>query len=199
MRSFIPIIFCLTLLGCSRKKKPIVGKSEFQISLNSEFKDASKSPLKQEDLKVFNGLQFFPIDSGYIVEATLLRTPDSDWFLMNTNTNRKSEERVYGILTFNLKGEQFKLNIYQGAESLETEGQEDYLFLPFLDETNGNETYGGGRYLDCTIPEGDKISIDFNKAYNPYCAYNEKFSCPIVPRDNYLNIKVEAGVMSWKD
>ena len=75
----------------------------------------------------------------------------------------------------------------------------DYLFLPFLDATNGIETYGGGRYIDLTIPESNQITIDFNKSYNPYCAYNEKFSCPIVPRENYLSLKVNAGVKRFKD
>jgi len=77
-------------------------------------------------------------------------------------------------------------------------GWEDYLFLPFLDDTNGNTTYGGGRYVDLRIPKNDTITIDFNTAYSPYCAYNENYSCPIVPRENYLDIKVKAGVMSFE-
>ena len=81
---------------------------------------------------------------------------------------------------------------------MKEEGYEDYLFLPFLDDTNGEESYGGGRYIDCRIPEGDTIEIDFNKAYNPYCAYNENYSCPIVPRENYLAIEVKAGVKVFK-
>jgi uncharacterized protein (DUF1684 family) len=81
---------------------------------------------------------------------------------------------------------------------MQQEGMEDYLFLPFLDETNGFETYGGGRYLDLRIPVGDTIEIDFNTAYNPFCAYNEKYSCPIVPRENYLQTRIEAGVKAFK-
>ena len=71
-------------------------------------------------------------------------------------------------------------------------------FLPFLDETNGETTYGGGRYIETRIPEGDVLTIDFNKAFNPYCAYNEKYSCPIVPRENYLRIAITAGVKKYK-
>ena len=74
------------------------------------------------------------------------------------------------------------------------EGFEDHLFLPFLDNTNGTTSYGAGRYIDLTIPEGDTIEIDFNTAYNPYCAYNEKYSCPIVPGENYIDADIEAGV-----
>jgi uncharacterized protein (DUF1684 family) len=73
------------------------------------------------------------------------------------------------------------------------------LFLPFLDNTNGDTTYGGGRYIDLRIPEGDTIEIDFNKAYNPYCAYNSRYSCPIVPRENYLDTNIEAGVKKFHD
>ena len=117
---------------------------------------------------------------------------------MKTTTNRVSEKRVFGVLSFMLKGEEYELSIYQGKDLMHREGFEDYLFLPFFDETNGDETYGGGRYIDARIPEGDIMTIDFNKAYNPYCAYNDKYSCPIVPRKNYLAMKVEAGVKAFK-
>ena len=78
------------------------------------------------------------------------------------------------------------------------DGFKDYLFLPFMDDTNGEQTYAGGRYIDLRIPEGNTLKIDFNKAYNPYCAYNEKYSCPIVPRENYLDVAVKAGVKVFK-
>lgn len=117
---------------------------------------------------------------------------------MKTNTTRTPEYVKYGELHFDLQGRRFLLNIYQNIELIKTEGYEDYLFLPFSDETNGVETYGGGRYIDAAIPEGDSLTIDFNKAYNPYCAYNEKYSCPIVPRQNYLNTRIEAGVKMFK-
>jgi uncharacterized protein (DUF1684 family) len=68
------------------------------------------------------------------------------------------------------------------------------LFLPFLDNSNGGDSYGGGRYIDLRIPSDNELDIDFNTAYNPYCAYNEKYSCPIVPRVNYLDLEVRAGV-----
>jgi uncharacterized protein (DUF1684 family) len=71
-------------------------------------------------------------------------------------------------------------------------------FLPFTDETNGMESYGGGRYIDLNVPKGNKLIIDFNSAYNPYCAYNDKYSCPIVPRENYLKTRIEAGVKTFK-
>ncbi|MDH7911220.1 DUF1684 domain-containing protein [Winogradskyella sp. SYSU M77433] len=193
------VIFTLALcLGCTQEKTTTKGDTEWQKEMNSDFKDASKSPLKAKDLKAFEGLDFFKFDSTYVVKAVLKKTPDSEWFKMKTTTSRESEERVFGILSFELKGQKFQLNVYQGKDLMTTEGYEDYLFLPFLDDTNGDATYGGGRYIDLRIPEGDEIEIDFNKAYNPYCAYNEKYSCPIVPRVNYLSTEVEAGVKAFE-
>lgn len=188
----------LVTVSCAQDKQPILGKTAFQKKMNSEFKDASTSPLKAKDLKDFKGLDFFAFDSVYVVKANLKRTPDTPFFKMKTTTDRVSEERVYGVLSFEIKNKTFELNVYQGKELMTTEGYEDYLFLPFLDETNGETSYGGGRYIDLRIPEGNEINIDFNSAYNPLCAYNEKYSCPIVPRQNYLKTKIEAGVKMFK-
>jgi len=186
-----------SLLSCGQEKIPIQGETEFQRTINAEYKDASQSPLKAKDLKTFKGLDFFKFDSTYVVTAKLKLTPDTKYFNMRTTTSRVSQERVYGVLSFELKGKTFQLNVYQGKDLMTTEGYEDYLFLPFLDDTNGELTYGGGRYIDLRIPEGNTIIIDFNTAYNPYCAYNSKYSCPIVPRENYLNTTVEAGVKAF--
>lgn len=198
MKSFILLIAFISTLSCAQKKQPVLGETEFQRELNAEYKDATSSPLKDKDRKTFKGLDFFKFDSTYIVTAHLKRTPDTEWFDMKTTTSRVSPERIYGILTFELKGETYTLNVYQGKDVMTREGLEDYLFLPFLDDTNGEESYGGGRYIDLRIPEGDTIEIDFNKAYNPYCAYNEKYSCPIVPRVNYLALNVRAGVKAFE-
>ena len=112
---------------------------------------------------------------------------------MKTSTTRLSKERVFGILSFTIKGLNYSLKVYQSESSVLESS--DYLFLPYLDATNGITTYGGGRYLDLKIPKGDSIWLDFNKSYNPYCIYNERYSCPIVPIENLLPIKVDAGVM----
>lgn len=198
MRFLIFLILGAFALGCAQDKQPILGKTAFQKRLNAEFRDATKSPLTDKDRKGFKGLSFFEVDSSYVVTATLQRTPDSPWFLMKTTTDRESKERVYGVLKFQLKGEFYELKVYQGEELMGQEEYQDYLFLPFLDATNGTESYGGGRYIDLRIPEGDHLTIDFNTAYNPYCAYNEQYSCPIVPRYNYLDTEIRAGVKAYK-
>lgn len=197
MKSFLILIVLVITFGCAQEKKPVLGETEFQKELNAEYKDATTSPLKDKDRKQFVGLDFFKYDSTFVVKANLKRTPDTDWFDMKTTTNRVSPERIYGILTFELKRNTYALHVYQGKDVMKQEGLEDYLFLPFLDDTNGEESYGGGRYIDLRIPKGDTVEIDFNKAYNPYCAYNDKYSCPIVPRVNYLALDVRAGVKAF--
>lgn len=184
----------ICISGCAQNKRPVKGETEFQRKLNAEYKDATTSPLKDKDRKQFEGLDFFKFDSAYVVYALFKRTPNEKPFKMKTTTDRLPVYVKYGELTFSLKGENFKLDIYQNLDLIKKEGYEDYLFLPFLDETNGFESYGGGRYIDLRIPEGDVTEIDFNKAYNPYCAYNDRYSCPIVPRINYLKTRIEAGV-----
>ncbi len=184
-------------MSCAQDKQPLVGKTEFQREMNADFKDATTSPLKEEDRKSFTGLDFFIFDSTFVVTATLTRTPEAKPFKMKTTTDRLPEYVTYGIIEFQLNKKTYQLNIYQDLGLLEKEGFEDYLFLPFLDNTNGDSSYGGGRYVEGRIPNNNSIIIDFNKAYNPYCAYNEKYSCPIVPRENYLPIAVEAGVKTF--
>ena len=193
MKIFRVVLLLLLTVSCGEGKQPLLGNTDYQKERNATFKDATKSPLSEKDRKHFKGLDFFDFDSSFVITASLERKPESDWFNMKTTTNRLSKERVYGILTFKLDGKEYMLKVYQGEENMNTEGFEDYLFLPFLDNTNGSETYAGGRYIDLRIPNGNSIEIDFNKAYNPYCVYNEKYSCPIVPRENYLDIDVSAG------
>ncbi|WP_335965546.1 DUF1684 domain-containing protein [Galbibacter sp. PAP.153] len=185
-------------LADKKTENTVSGIKKFQKELNEEYANPEESPLTQEDRESFNGLDFFPIDTTYHVVARFERTPDQEPFLMPTTTSRTSEEVLYGIVHFTLHQKEFKLNVYQSTQLRETQEYKDYLFLPFSDKTNGEETYGGGRYMDLRIPEGNTIVLDFNKAYNPYCAYNKKYSCPIVPKENTLNYAVRAGVKKFK-
>ena len=198
MNRFLLVLFSLLLiLNCENKKRYDKSFTPFQKEMNEFFKDASISPLKEKDLKNFKGLDFFAFDSSYVVNAALTRTPEEKSFKMKTTTDRLPEYIKYGIVTFDLFNKSYSLNIYKNLEDINKEGYREYLFLPFLDDTNGFESYGGGRYIDLDIPEGDNLVIDFNSAYNPYCVYDEKYSCPIVPRDNYLSIKINVGVKAF--
>ena len=172
---------------------------KFQKNLNKEFSNKEKSPLTEVDLKEFKELDFFPVDTNFIVIAKLKFFKDSKPFKMQTNTDRLPIYKKYASATFTLKGKEFVLHIYQNEKLLQTTEFEDYLFLPFTDKTNGTSTYGGGRYIDLNTPKGDTMIIDFNQAYNPSCAYNAKFSCPIPPKANHLDIEINAGVKKYKD
>ena len=199
MKLFIStLLVFLCLLSCNNGKQPIKGDTSFQIELNAQYKDASRSPLKESDRKEFEGLEFFKYDSTFVVEAVFTRTENEVPFKMKTTTDRLPTYVKYGVLQFALNDEMFQLSVYQNQDKLEEDLHYDSLFLPFTDETNGLESYGGGRYIDLSIPTDNKLVIDFNSAYNPYCAYNDKYSCPIVPRENYLKTRIEAGVKAFK-
>lgn len=170
----------------------------FQQAMNETFRDPETSPLPDRYRKDFEGLDFFEPDSLYHVKAKIIRTPEAQPFLMPTTTSRQAREIRYGIAYFSLKGEEYKLELYRSMEPPKDSSSKEQLFLPFLDNTNGDSTYEGGRYLDLDIPEGDSLIIDFNKAYNPYCTYNKKYSCPIVPRVNYLDTEIKAGVKAFR-
>lgn len=171
---------------------------DFQEALNTSFRDPEASPLPPKEKMVFEGLDFFLPNASFIVPAKLVRTPEALPFGMPTTTGGISEERLYGTLLFTVKDQSYALEVYQSSALLTKPGYENYLFLPFTDLTNGDTTYEGGRYMDLRIPEGDTIFLDFNKAYNPYCAYNKKYSCPVVPAVNHMDIAVLAGVKAFK-
>jgi uncharacterized protein (DUF1684 family) len=96
-------------------------------------------------------------------------------------------------------GRDFTLAAFQSKKLLEVNAAENGLFIPFRDATSGTDTYGGGRYIDCEIPaDGNLLLIDFNKAYNPYCAYNPRYSCVIPPEENRLDIRIEAGEKTFE-
>ena len=166
---------------------------DFQKETNEFYANVDSSPLLKEDLIHFKGLPFYKIDSQYIVTATIERIEKIQPFKMVTTTDRRPEYVVYAIATFELDGKNLQLNIYKNYFP-DIEDDEIYLFLPFTDETSGNDTYGGGRFIDLKITEGNKMVIDFNQAYNPYCAYNHGYSCPIPPKENHLKVRIEAGV-----
>jgi uncharacterized protein (DUF1684 family) len=162
----------------------------------ADFLKSQRSPLKKEDLK---NLRFFEPDSTYRVEATVQRTPNAEPFELPTYDGQKKSYVTYALLTFSLKGKPYHLTIYRSLQLARLPQYRDYLFLPFKDATSGQETYGGGRYLDFRVGDikDGKILLDFNKAYNPYCAYSDGFACPIPPKENHLTVGVEAGEQNY--
>ena len=169
-----------------------------RIVKNKEFLDLEKSPLLAEDIGNFSGLNYFPADPDYKVTATFQRVTMPITFRMKTTTDRLPEYRTFAKITFKLMDTTLSLNVYQNVELTLKSGYEDYLFVPFTDETSAEESYGGGRFMDLRQPTSNTIEIDFNKAYNPYCAYNHKYSCPIPPSENHLPVQEKAGEKIYK-
>ena len=198
MKTVIAVLLLCLVSSCGPKEKsPFEEAMDFQAELNAQFADEEDSPLTPEDLATFEKLEFFPVDSSFRVKARLTLHEDSQPFMMKTTTDRLPMYRLFATASFTLKGKPCTLEIYQNQDLITDPEYSDYLFLPFTDGTNGNESYGGGRYMDLKIPEGDEIMLDFNQSYNPYCAYNSEYSCPIPPAQNHLDLEVTAGVMAY--
>ena len=197
-KSLLILSFLCVSALFAQESKEFKEAKKFQQKLNKEFSSREESPLTQEDLASFESLEFFPIDSNFRVTASLTLHKDSKPFKMQTTTDRLPVYKLYATANFQLKGKDFSLEIYQNDKLLLTPDYEDYLFLPFTDLTNDESSYGGGRYIDLRLPEGNSIVIDFNQSYNPYCAYNGKYSCPVPPKSNHLNTKIMAGVKAFE-
>lgn len=165
---------------------------QFRQKYKNDFLTDNHSPLKAADTSY---LRFYGPDQSYCITATFTPANNAEPFQMPTHTNKQKKFRTYGVATFKLHHRMVSLHIYQSLELSKDPKYKDYLFLPFTDETNYKETYGGGRYLDITIQDikDGKIVLDFNKAYNPYCAYASGYSCPIPPTENDLPVPVKAG------
>lgn len=140
--------------------------------------------------------QFYPINENFRVIAGFEKATNNKWFSMETSGLQKKTYRVYGTVTFTLHDTLVKADIYQSQNLMADSKYKDYLALMFTDKTTGEETYEAGRYIDLDIDDikNNQLVIDFNKAYNPYCAYVKgKYNCPIPPRENYLPVAIEAG------
>ncbi len=196
MKSLLIIaLFFIFSIGISQTNKEILEDiKKNQSELNEEYSNPKTSILDSLDQLTFKGLKFYPIDLKFRVEARFIRTPDEKPFLMKTSTERLPEYVKYGEAHFSIDEKDLVLSIFQSTNHENEEGYENYLFIPYTDLTSGDGSYGGGKYIDALIPEGNTIVIDFNKAYNPYCAYSHRYSCPIPPEENDLLVRIEAGV-----
>lgn len=196
---YILLLSVLLLTACSATQNRQIVKTliAYQNSENAVFRNKEKTILTNKDFEQFDSLSFYPINLKYRVTASFVRTPTELPFLMPTTTDRRPEYVKYGEAHFVMDGKQLVLSLYQSTTPYSQAGYEDYLFLPFTDLTSGDGSYGGGRFVDAGIPKANKIIIDFNKAYNPYCAYNTKYSCPIPPKENDLLVRIEAGVKAF--
>jgi hypothetical protein len=194
LRKYLLVWLAMLFFYPALAQDSLVSAEEYQNELRAYYLNPETSPIGTEGLETFEGLYFFPIDSNFRIEARLVRLNAQPFFQMRTTTNRLPEYRVWAEVLFVLDGKEVRLKVYQNKNNITSLMYSDYLFLPFTDQTNGDETYLGGRYLDLRITENDSITLDFNKAYHPYCAYNKKYSCPVVPESNHIDFPLRAGV-----
>ena len=145
-------------------------------------------------------LSFYPVNKNYRIVASFQRVKNGQWFTMETSGSSKQTFRVYGTIKFMIHDTTVQLNIYQSQKLMAVAEYKDNLFLPFTDLTSGEETYASGRYIDLVFDDiiDNKVVIDFNKAYNPYCAYvTGRYNCPIPPGENNLNVAILAGEKNY--
>ena len=176
-------------------------QSNYEDSLKAYINNyvATHEVVKGEDR---SRLQFFEVDPAYRVMALFEKKENGQWFEMQTSGPMKKLYRVYGVVHFIINKTPLQLNIYQAQNLLQSPEYKTYLFLPFTDVTSGKETYHSGRYIDLRMEDiqNNQVIIDFNKAYNPYCAYvSGRYNCPIPPKENNLSIAIKAGEKAFKE
>lgn len=157
---------------------------EFRKEKDEFFGHHPQSPLAPDQKKDFTGLNYFPENESLQLEVKVNLLNDTQPIQMQTTTGGVQEYVRYGRFKFNVDGQEAALTIYKGDHGY---------FLPFVDSLAGKETYPAGRYLEPEELPGDRFLVDFNIAYNPYCAYNEMWSCPITPVENRMEVPIRAG------
>ncbi len=140
----------------------------------------------------FHDLKYFPPDARYRVSAALVRRESPAEAYLRTNRDNQAVMRDLGELTFSLAGRELRLRVFHAGEGVGTS-----VFVPFRDLTSGRESYGAGRYVTLELNEADRYELDFNRAFNPYCAYTDEFECPFPPAENDLPVAVRAGERVW--
>lgn len=164
---------------------------EWRKERDEFFRNHLRSPLPENDKKHFKGLHYYPFDPKYFFLGPIERYIfhiDNPRYYATFLTNKGTSKRYlrYGRFRFALDGKPYAVEVYKSILS-------DNLFIPFKDKTNGKETYEGGRYIDAEILTGYRMVLDFNMAYFPSCAYNDRFVCALPPRENFLEIEIRAG------
>jgi uncharacterized protein (DUF1684 family) len=201
----LAIFISFLFFACSTKKQVPASTSnstynqeikQHQTHYMADFIKDERAPLNEEDLK---HVHFYPADESYECECNFQLTPETKPFELSTYSGKTKPFRQYGVATCKINKKETKVHLYTSLRTIAIPGYQDYLFLPFKDHTNSDETYGGGRYID--LKTGDirdgKVTIDFNKCYNPWCAYSDGYNCPIPPIENHFDTEIKAGEKMW--
>ena len=164
--------------------------TEYRKSKDEYFAQTEQSPLTGEQQRTFKGLNYFPENPALRFEVKLEAFPKQETIHMQTSTSGIQPHQRLGRIRFTVEGQEAELTIY---------GDEHGYFLPFVDNLAGKETYPAGRYLEPEALGNDRFLVDFNYAYNPYCAYNDRWSCPLTPAENHLKVPIRAGEKNFHD
>lgn len=161
------------------------------------FRSRANSPVNDEGRRTFKNLVYYEPDPEYRIKAEVEQLPQQDTLLIPMTDGSEEAYIRYAIASFQLEGQPQRLTLFKKAKRAADE--EEQLFVPFTDRTNGYDTYGGGRYLDIPFEEEAKtVVLDFNRAYSPFCAYNPDYVCPVPPKDNRLDIPIPAGEKTYE-
>lgn len=159
-------------------------------SIDSAFAN-DEYPLSDEQKAAFDGLDYYPPGAKYCIPASFEEATSSATFDMPTYNEKSIPFREFGVFEFQVGDADYSLTAYQRMDLPEEKRQ--WVLVPFKDRTNGRGTYGGGRYLEIQFPIGSQTEVDFNRAANPWCAYDAKYTCPVPPVQNWLDLSIEAG------
>ncbi len=160
----------------------------FRAEKDEFFRTGHGSPLHQDEVQPFGGLKYFEPTPDFRFETKLQRYSNPDGVMLSTSKGSRQLFNRVGYFDLAFEGNTVRIQAYQSAER-----DDPSLFIPFRDATSGKESYGAARYLDMRVEHDDKYVVDFNYAYNPYCAYSEDFVCPLPPQENWLKVPIRAG------
>jgi len=202
----LPILLVGCLLAtfsCKTTNNTIVNSDSYaqeianhRAEYKAEFLKDERSPLRTPDFKY---MHFYEPDATFDCDCTFVRTENAKPFEMATVSGKTQIYTKYGVATCPIGDLQITVNIYGSMRVQAMPGYADHLFIPYKDHTSGEETYGGGRYLDISKKDiaNGHVNIDFNKSYNPWCMYSDGYNCPIPPKENHLAIEINAGEKTW--
>ena len=195
MRLITLILLFIPFLGISQSNDELIKEiEEFQAEQNEHYLNKETSPLKKKERRHFEGHLFHPIELSYRLTATFTEFDEKDTLVMKTSANTEKVFLRYGLLSFKIGDVDCELVAYQNVKWSKKEGYANDLFVPFRDVTSGKTSYGGGRYLDIKIPSSESLILNFNLAYNPYCAYTDGWFCCLPPAENTLKVEINAGL-----
>lgn len=185
--------------GCEKKEQYDLSfaneYNELRSSKDIFFKDDPNSPLLDKDKENFKELKYYDPDPKFKFSGAIQKYDAPEVVEMLTSTSELQKFYKYGQFNFEIDGKDHSLQLYKPVDD---SGHDPYYFIPFKDKTNITETYGAGRYLDIPVDGSDSITVDFNLAYNPYCAFSPYYSCPLPPRENHLSVEIRAGELNFK-